>query len=335
MRLLVGVLLFLVPLLTFGQNDSIWMKSNDLLVGELKSLSKSVVTFKTPYSDKDFQIDYDEISHFSTQNLFVTNLTDNSRHTGKIKTNGPGKLQIWYADTLIRSLDIQEIIYLSEIDQKFWKRFTGAIDVGFNLAKTNNNVQITSSGNLKYSSDKYISTFTFNTLISDQDNVDRIERTEFGLMGRRFLQKWYVEADLNYLSSTELGIKRRLNPGLGAGRTLITTNKLYWAAGGGVNYNIEEYFDTSQDKRSIEAKIITQFDMFNFSDISLLTKIAGYPSLSESGRFRLDYNLTFKYDLPFEFYIKTDFTLNYDNQPPEAGSESDYVFSTGIGWELK
>ncbi len=335
MRLIVGVLFFLLPLAIYGQNDSIWMKNNDLLVGELKSLSKSIVTYKTPYSDKDFQIDFNEVSRFSTQNLFVVNLTDNSRHTGKIKSTGPEKLQIWYGDTLIKEINMEEIVFLSEIDQKFWKRFTGAIDIGFNLTKTNNSVQLTSAGNLKYSSDSYNSTFTFNTLISDQDNVERIERREFGLMGRKFLKNWYVEADLNYLSSTELGIKSRINPGLGAGRNIIITNKLYWAAGGGLNYNIEEYVDATQNKESVEAKILTQFEMFNFSDLSVLTKVSGYPSLSESGRFRLDYNLTFKYDLPFDFYIKTDFTLNYDNQPPVGGSESDYVLSSGFGWELK
>jgi hypothetical protein len=335
MRFTVGVLLFLISLSLFGQNDSIWMKNKDVLVGELKSLSKSVVTFETDYSDKDFKIDFDKISRFSTQNYFVVNLTDNSRHTGKIKSVEPGKLQIWYSTTLLREIGIQEIVYLSEIDRKFWKRFTGAIDFGLNIAKTNNNVQITTSANLKYSSDNYLSTISFSNLLSDQDNVDRIERKEFGLMGRRFIKKWYVEVDLNYLSSTELGIKNRINPGLGAGRTLITTNKLYWAAGGGLNYNIEEYFLASEDKESVELKILTQFEMFNFSDLSLLTNVAGYPSLSEKGRFRLDYNLTFKYDLPFEFYIKTDFTLNYDNQPPVGGSESDYVLSSGFGWELK
>ena len=334
MRLTVGILIFLISFSIFGQNDSIWMKNKDVLVGELKSLSKSVITYKTPYSDKDFKIDFNEVSRFSTQNLFIVNLTDNSRHTGTIKSVGPGKLEIWYATTLIREIDIQDIVFLSEIDQKFWKRFTGAIDIGFNLTKTNNNVQLTSSGNLKYSSDNYQSTFSFNTLVSNQDNTERIERNEFGLMGRKFLRQWYIEADLNYLSSTELGIRSRINPGLGAGRTVVTTNKLYWAAGGGLNYNIEEYFDATQNKESVEAKLLTQFEMFNFSDLSVFTKVAGYPSLSEKGRFRLDYNLTFKYDLPYDFYIKTDFTLNYDNQPSANGNGTDYVLTSGFGWEL-
>ncbi len=292
MRLTVGILIFLISFSIFGQNDSIWMKNKDVLVGELKSLSKSVIILKTPYSDKDFHIDFNEVSRISTRNLFVVNLTDDSRHTGTIKSLESGKLQIWYATTLIREIDMQDIVFLSEINKKFWKRFTGTIDIGFNLAKTNNNVQLTSARNLKYSSDNYNSTFSFNNLVSDQDNVDRIERIELGLIGRRFLKNWYVEVDLNYLSSTELGITSRINPGLGAGRNIIITNKLYWAAGGGINYNIEEYVDLTQNRASLEAKLLTQFEMFNFSDLSVFTKVS--PSLSEKGRFRLDYTLTFK-----------------------------------------
>ncbi len=292
MRLTVGILIFLISFSIFGQNDSIWMKNKDVLVGELKSLSKSVIILKTPYSDKDFHIDFNEVSRISTRNLFVVNLTDDSRHTGTIKSLESGKLQIWYATTLIREIDMQDIVFLSEINKKFWKRFTGTIDIGFNLAKTNNNVQLTSARNLKYSSDNYNSTFSFNNLVSDQDNVDRIERIELGLIGRRFLKNWYVEVDLNYLSSTELGITSRINPGLGAGRNIIITNKLYWASGGGINYNIEEYVDLTQNRESLEAKLLTQFEMFNFSDLSVFTKVS--PSLSEKGRFRLDYTLTFK-----------------------------------------
>jgi hypothetical protein len=39
--------------------------------------------------------------------------------------------------------------------------------------------------------------------------------------------------------------------------------------------------------------------------------------------------------MPWDFYIKFDFSLNYDNQPADTGSEFDYVFNSGFGWELK
>jgi len=334
MKPAVRVLFFLISVSIFGQNDSIWMQNNDVLVGELKSLSKSVISYKTSYSEKDFQIDFNEVSRFSTQNVFMIYLTDNSHYKGTIKSTGPGKLQIWYADTLVRELDIQEIVLMSVVNQKFWKRFSGALDIGFNLSKANDNVQLTTAGSLKYASDKYLSKFSFNTLIADQDNVERIERREFAFMNLRHVKNYFVSVNINYLSSSELGIKNRINPGLGAGRTLITTEKLYWMAGLGINYNVEKYFDDTLDKESVEAKIATQFEMFNFSDLSVFTNVAYYASLSEKERFRLDYKLTFKYDLPFNFYIKTEFNLNYDNQPPENASSSDYALSTGFGWSL-
>lgn len=335
MKFVFSILFSVFPIVILAQNDSIWMKNDDVLVGELKSLSKSVITFKTSYSDKDFKIDFNEVTRISTQNIFVVHFTDGSRFTGKINSTNNKKLEIINHYGQTKETELANIILLSEIDIKFWNRFTGTLDIGFNLAKTNNNKQLTFAGNLKYNSDKWNSKLAYNVLYSDQDNVDKIERKELSLNAQRFLQKWFLSLDVSYLLSTELGIKNRINPGFGVGRNLFVTNKLYWLAGVGLNYNIEEYFDSQLNKESTELKILTQFEMFNFEDLSIFTKATGYPSLSEKGRFRLDYNFVFKYDLPFDFYIKAEFTLNYDNQPAISGSYSDYIFSSGFGWELK
>lgn len=335
MRFSVIFLFLLFPFVFFAQNDSIWMKNNDILVGELKSLSKSVMTLKTSYSDKDFKIDFDEVSAFSTERLCTVYLTDRSRYTGKIKRNNSGMLQIVNAKKVLQEFDIKKLLSLAEINEKFWDRFTGALDLGFNMSKTNNNRQLTFAGNIKYSSDQWNTKFSYNALYSDQDNTERIERKEFSFSGQRFIKKWYLEVNLGYLSSTELGIKNRINPGLGLGKFISTTNKLYFLAGAGLNYNIEEYFDDTLNKKSTELRLLTQFEMFNYQDFRLFTNVTGYPSISEKGRFRVDYNLVLKYDLPFDFYIKADFTSNYDNQPAVEGNNFDYVFSSGIGWELK
>ena len=74
--------------------------------------------------------------------------------------------------------------------------------------------------------------------------------------------------------------------------------------------------------------------MFNMGDLSLLTSLYVFPSLTESGRIRSDFKFDLKYDLPLDIYIGVGYTLNYDNQPVEGASESDYVFQTTVGWEL-
>jgi len=328
-------MLFIISVSVWAQTDSIKLKNNDLLVGEIKMMNKSVLTLKTSYSDKDFKIDFNDVVSISTSGLSVIYLTDRTQITGRMKPLSPNKVRIIDKNGGISEVAIQEIIRLEEIDEKFWSRFRGALDVGFNLSKTNNNRQLTYAGNLKYTSDKWNSIFEFNVLYSERDNTERIERKTMSIASQRYLKQWYISADVSYLQSTELGIKSRITPALGVGRLLIVSNKLYWLIGTGLTYNIEDLFDSDLNKQSTELQLLTQFDMFNFENINFSTKVVGYPSLSEKGRFRLDYNFVLKYDLPFDFYIKAEFTLNYDNQPAVEGNFADYVLSSGFGWELK
>ena len=74
--------------------------------------------------------------------------------------------------------------------------------------------------------------------------------------------------------------------------------------------------------------------MFDYKDFDLNTAVDIYPSMSESGRWRVDYRLDLKYDLPYDFYIKLGFQFNYDNQSATVGGDFDYVFNTGFGWKF-
>jgi putative salt-induced outer membrane protein YdiY len=144
----------------------------------------------------------------------------------------------------------------------------------------------------------------------------------------------YLLGDVSYLSNTEQALTGRITPSVGFGRFLISSNKLYLGLSLGFTYNIENYVDTSLNKTSGEVVLSADFNMFDFEDITLTSGIDFYASLSEKGRLRSDYDLTLKYDLPFDFYIKLGFTLNYDNQPAIAGNDFDYIFNSGFGWSL-
>jgi hypothetical protein len=115
---------------------------------------------------------------------------------------------------------------------------------------------------------------------------------------------------------------------------LILSNKLSWGLNAGLNYNIENYSDGTVNKESTELYLGTQFLMFDFEDLDLNTNINLFPSLSEQGRWRIDYSLDIKYDLPWDFYIKTGLQFNYDNQAALSGSDFDYIFTTGFGWKF-
>jgi hypothetical protein len=74
--------------------------------------------------------------------------------------------------------------------------------------------------------------------------------------------------------------------------------------------------------------------MYDTKDFSILSTFSVYPSFTEKGRWRVDFQLDAKYDLPHDFYIKPGITYNFDNRPAAIGKETDYVFVFTIGWEL-
>ena len=103
----------------------------------------------------------------------------------------------------------------------------------------------------------------------------------------------------------------------------------------GAAWNFEDYDDlVTMDRNSAEAFLGVDYVIFNLGDFDLSTRLLGYPSLTESKRFRSDFNFNAKYEFPLDFFIDFGFTLNYDNQPVEGAPKSDYVLQATFGWEL-
>jgi hypothetical protein len=171
-------------------------------------------------------------------------------------------------------------------------------------------------------------------LFSNQDEVDAIRRSDGGITYNYFLPRdYYIPASLTFLSNTEQKIDLRTLGMLGIGNYIVHSNKSYWGIAGGVSYNNEQYTDDAK-RVSWEGYLGTELNLYDIGDLSLLTKIVAYPSFTESGRWRIDYNFDTKYELPLDFYVTFGFSLNYDNRPVEGATETDYVVHTGIGWKL-
>jgi hypothetical protein len=121
---------------------------------------------------------------------------------------------------------------------------------------------------------------------------------------------------------------------MGMGKYVIHTNKSYRGFSLGANYNMENYLAvTTPDRQSWEGSTGTELNLFNMGDLSLLSSLIAYPSLTESKSWRTDFMFDAKYDLPLDFYINLVYTLNFYNQPASRSEKTDYVFHTGFCWE--
>ena len=319
----------------YAQKDTLYFKNKEIMIGEVKSMSNNILVAETKYSDQDFKIAFDKVVKLILVNKYSIYLVDGSNFYGTLKSKKDNEVTITYGDT-IQDVSISKIVSLNKIESGFWKHFTGSFDFGYNLAKANNSKQLTFALQLNYISEKWIHSAKYDALNTVQDNVEDIERVEWELDTKKYYKdNWFFNSNFSFLSNTSQSIKGRFSPSFGMGNYLVRNNKLYFLAGGGLTYNIEKYFDSSTDKNSFELLLTTQLNMFNFEDININTSVSMFPSLSEKGRFRTDIDFSFKYDLPYDFYIKSSISVNYDNQPYQDIEELDYVFSTGFGWSLK
>lgn len=319
-----------------AQQDSLILKNGDIIVGEIKSLDKGVLTIKTGYSKNDFTIEWSGIKEIYSESIFLITLTDGTRVNGSFKTlNNQNTIVIETSGGKRVETSLADIVFLKGLKSDFWSRANANIDLGFTLTKANNLRQFSVRSAFGYLADKWQINMYYNDVRSKQDNVAQTKRTEAGPSFKYFLQKdWYLNASLNFLSNTEQALKLRTTGKLGAGNYIVHTNKSYWGMGGGLSYNNESFTNNTENRNSIEGFVGSELNLFDIGDLNLLSSLYIYPGITESGRLRTDFTLDSKYDLPLDFYIKMGITLNYDNRPAVVGNETDYVFVFSIGWEL-
>ena len=319
---------------SYSQNDSIFFKNGDKMIGEVKSLNRGVMTFKTDYSNSNFKIDWEDVDRIFTGSYFLILLSNSETLYGKLESVAKTTVNIISEEGNNRSFFLDQIVMLDPIDRKFVDRFSASIDLGFSITKANDLRQFTSRSMIGYKQEKYNAEANFNTLQSIQSNADTVKRTEGGILFRYLIgKKWFVTISASVLSNTEQKIDWRSNSRLGIGRYLLHTNRSHWGIRIGFNRNLERFSNETPDRNSWEGNFGTELDLFNIGDFSLLNNIVAYPSITEKGRWRIDGELDIRYDLPLDFYIKGGVSLNYDSQPAEGAGNVDYVLQTGFGWE--
>ncbi|WP_417588323.1 DUF481 domain-containing protein [Owenweeksia hongkongensis] len=332
-----GFLIVTLPALA-DNTDTLRLKNDAVLVGEIKSVSKNVVTFETDYSDSDFKIKWLEVKEVKSQRVFMLTLSNGQVLHASISSfdTGDNSVNIKTIESGEKNIKLSEIVDMQPFESTFLSRLDASIDFGYTYTKTNNLQQLSTRSTLGYLGNRWSGNVSFDMVRSMQDSVEPIRRTN-GVINFEYYLKhnYFLLASANFLQNDEQLLALRATTRMGLGKFLVRNNRMYLALAAGGAWNNEQYTEnTEPDRNSAEAFVGVTADLFNTGDLSLASSLVGYPSLTESGRFRSDFKFDVKYDLPLDFYVRLGFTINYDNQPIEGASESDYVLQTSIGWSL-
>lgn len=322
---------------SYAQKDTLILKNKDKLIGDIKDMNKGVLTVETDYSDSDFKIKWKEVIYVNSEQTYLMTLSNGRRINSELHSKDKDSSQV----TLVQgdetlNIPINNIVYIKAIEDGFKSRLDASLSIGFNFAKTNNLTQFSVLSNLGYTADKWGVTASYNSVRSNQDDVDETHRTDASFGGKYFLKHdWFSLVNINFLSNDEQLLKLRTSTQGGIGKYLVHSNRVYFATGTGLAWTNENYIDpTINTQNSLEAFLSLELNMFDYDDLSLYSKFAVYPSLTQKDRVRTDLNLNIKYDLPWDFFIQLGLTHNFDSKPVEGASKTDYVFQTTFGWEL-
>ena len=177
----VSIITFFISISTVSdaQKDSLILKNKDVIVGEIKSLDKGVITIETDYSKSDFTIEWSGIKEIYSITPFLITLKNGERITGTFHS----------VDTtvIIKSEDgkqintvVDDIVYLKGLKSNFWGRVHASIDAGLSITKANNLKQYNVRSAVGYLADRWLVELYYDDLRTNQDSVAETKRTEAG-----------------------------------------------------------------------------------------------------------------------------------------------------------
>jgi len=319
-----------------AQDDKLETSSGDILVGEIKRMVRSVITFKTDYSNSDFKIDWDEIVSVESDRTFILHLTDGRHLNGQIKPDSLEKSAILLAPESPLEYKLDDIIYIEPLEKTFWSRLKASIDFGYTYTRNENMQQYSLRSELHYLTETWDLELHSDLLRSTQDNADRIRRINGIFNARRFLvHDWFFIGSYDLLQNDEQLLELRSTSQAGIGKFIFDTGSAYLAFATGLAWNNERFTsEVESENNSLESFISTNLSLFDVEDLYLNFSGNFYPSLTEKSRIRANAKLDIKYDLIHDFYIRLGYTHNFDSQVAEGGQETDFVIQTSIGWSL-
>jgi len=330
------MLMGVVAPLRAQKTDVVVLRNGDRITGEVKGVSRGTLDYSTDDAGR-ISIEWDKVIRLASRDFFEVELKSGRKLFGSLPDAGKdGDLAISGASVNMVSID--EVVGMTPIKGGFWRRLRGNLDVGLTYAKARHNLQLTSSGELRYRGTSIETDLNFNTYLQGQDNATSVTRNSVGAGVQWFVApRWSVGALGQVQQNDELNLALRTTLGAVAMRTLVQNNHMEFRVPAGLVLNRERFYGSDSITVSVEALLGAQLLAFRFDSpkLDFSGSAYGYPSLTESGRFRVQLDSKVKYEVLKDFYLGFQLTDSYDSKPPQEGaSKNDFTTAFSVGWSF-
>jgi len=336
--LAIGLLLPATPLSAQVQ-DTVTLRSGNLVVGEIKSLRRGNLSFDTEEMDI-VKIDWDDIAFLTSSDIFEVTLVSGAELFGSLQSADTAVLVI-VGTASADTVPFEDVIEIGPIEAGFFARTNGFVDLGTNLAKANDMASVLAKGRFSYQSPKWGFDVKGESYWQRQESVsedsdtttERTSRNSASLTAKRFLGgKWALTGGGVIEQNQELDLDLRVLGLLGGVYAIIRNQSLELSAAAGAAANSEEY---AGEGRSTSGEILAEvrFDVFDIGDLDFYTDVSTFVNPSGGGRFRSNLDARIAWEIIDDFIIGLNITESYDSRPPSEGAtKRDFQYAFSIGW---
>jgi len=81
-KFLLAILMIAISTGIFAQQDTLYSSTGDIIVGEIKSMTRNVLVFDTDYADSEFQVEWDNVKGIISKSLLIIKTVEGDRFIG-------------------------------------------------------------------------------------------------------------------------------------------------------------------------------------------------------------------------------------------------------------
>jgi len=332
---LAAVLLVSATAVARPKIDVVTLVNGDRITCEIKELEKGKLTVSTDAMATVY-IEWNDI--VGLKSVYYFRMTDHwgERWYGTLLME-PGTEELRVFDGPAETVTAREdVVGITALQTSFWSRQDGSLSVGFSFVQASQVTQFTFDWVNLYRTERNLWEARAQSTISNTGGEDTTtRRIDVGLGYTRLLRaKWTGTTSLTGQRNDELGLLRRILYSLGTGAKPYQSNTALLRFSVGLAINAELGTDGTNTE-SLEGDLEVAYSLFRYNSpkTDVTTSLNVYPSFTEKGRIRLEYDLKLRYELVKDFFIDLSYYLSLDTQSASGeGEKRDTSIITSLGW---
>lgn len=319
---------------TAQKTDVITLLNEESITGEIKELNRALLRYSTSYMSTIY-IEWEYVLKLVSEKQLETEMKDGAIFFGSLEEpSGPGKIRIVgvFGDVEVEIIDV---VRITPIKKKFWKRFDGHLSLGFDFTKASSVARLNFDSRADYRTRNYKTGIWLYSTITRQQDIETSRRQ--GLEGTytHFLKKRrFAGGRVAAEQNTELGIDLRLIVGGSYGYAAKQTNRTRLTISGGLQAT-REFKEEPATTNNLEMTFVTTYEFFKYQTPKLSVKLdaAVIPSVTDSGRVRTAFDCRLSWEMIKDLSWELTGYFTSDNRPPsDALATNDYGIVTSIKW---